>query len=311
MKKGSTSGVFILLLLFIILGISLYFLYLNFPREPVVLKEIVNPGNEEIIEYSSSEQFYKSMRYKDKSISYFISPSCDEEKRQDMVDAFLILEEKTILDFVLDSENAEINVLCSDVAPEVGQEDYFVAGEGGPSEIINSTLYSVILKGKISLFRNDRCDKSKVAVHELLHALGFNHNQNPKSILYPTLNCEQEIDEETLRDIDKLYSVEPKPDFEIFKVEASKGGRYLNFDIEVINQGLVDADNVKLTVYSRDRKVEDFELNEIKIGARKILNVNNLKLPFSDKKVKFVIDDENDIPELFENNNVVELVLDS
>ena len=33
------------------------------------------------------------------------------------------------------------------------EEGFFVAGEGGPSEVINTSLYGVIFKGKVSFFR--------------------------------------------------------------------------------------------------------------------------------------------------------------
>jgi hypothetical protein len=312
-KKGSTFGVLVLIVLIVVLGALIYLLYLNWPREPVEFKQVIQQdGVDEGIEYSSSKQFYDSMRYKDKAITYYISSSCDDDKRNSMVDAFSILQEKTILSFIPVQENQDIHILCSDVGPEAGQEDYFVAGEGGPSRIINSTLYSVILSGKIALFREDSCPETKIAVHELLHALGFDHNDNPRSILYPTLECDQEIDNEIIDDINRLYSVNPKADFKFFKVDASKGGRYLNFEVEVLNQGIIDGENVMMTIYQGEKKVDDFVLGSIEVGARKILTVENLKLPnLSGNEISFLVDDGNDIEELFENNNRVDLVLSS
>jgi hypothetical protein len=307
-NRGSTFGVLILVLLVVMLVGLLYLLYLNWPSEPIVLTKVNNQKNEEI-QYSSSNQFYESMRYKDRIIRYNIASSCGEDRTESMLEAFSALENVTVLKFIQDQVNPELNILCSDVSPEAGQEDYFVAGEGGPSEVVNTSLYSVILGGKIALYRPDRCPESKIAVHELLHALGFDHNDNPDSILYPTLDCSQKIDEEIINDINRLYSWDSLPDLSVFSINASKGGRYLNFIVEVLNQGLVDVSNSSMTVYAGDKKVKDFDLEEIKIGARKILTVENLKLPLSSSQVSFVVDDSNVIPELFEGNNQVDLVL--
>ncbi|MDP4039500.1 MAG: CARDB domain-containing protein [Candidatus Pacearchaeota archaeon] len=307
-KKGSTFGVLIMMFLLVILGFLLYFLYLNLPGKEAVGFEQVVGNVETIIVGGVSEQFYENMRYRDKKISYVISENCGEKKRVSMEEAFSKLEDLTVLEF-FPSDNPELSILCEDLAPEAGHEDYFVAGEGGPSEVINGTLYSVILSGEIALFREERCSESKIAVHELLHALGFNHNGNPNSILYPTLDCNQKIDDEIINDINRLYSFASLPDLKIHTVNATKAGRYLNFYIEVLNQGLWDAYDADLTIKVDGKEVQDFHLETIKIGARKILSVENLKISGSAERITFVIDNKNMIDEIFENNNDADLIL--
>ncbi len=313
MNKGGCvlSGI-ILLLLLAMLGASLYYLYINLPAEEIKYtfgdKNINNNGVIENLVYDSSQQFYKNMRYKSNRISYKIESACDEKKAESIKDAFSILESKTILEFY-PSDTPDIRILCSDIAPEAGQKNHFVAGEGGPSEILNTSLYSVILEGKISLFRDENCRDTKIAVHELLHALGFDHNNNPKSILYPTLNCEQTIDEDIISNINKLYTPASAPDLKIVYVNATKSGKYLNFYIEVINQGLQDASGVSLSIYSNDELATDYDLDEIDIGVKKILSVENLKISRSSEEISFVVDENNLVSEIFENNNRVELRL--
>ena len=316
MKK--TGGVFaniMLLILLILLAGASYFLYLNWPRTPIALQQTNTQGSVHASDlpanYSSvSKQFYPNMRYTDRHISYSISSVCDDSRKSSMEEAFVTIADLTTLTFYpAPASTAQINVLCSDVAPEANEKDHFVAGEGGPSEVLNSSLYSVILKGKIALYRPDKCHSSKIAIHELLHALGFDHNRNPKSIMYPTLSCDQEIDPQLITDIKNLYATDALPELSVYDVKASKGGKYLNFDISVMNGGLVDASAVTLSVYADTTFIKDFELSTIEIGARKILNVENLKIPASATKISFVVDKNNDIPELIEDNNKEILVL--
>lgn len=222
---------------------------------------------------------------------------------------FSTLEDKTSLSFV-SSPSPELEISCSDVQRSSANKGYFIAGEGGPTEVINTTLYGVILSAKVSFFREDKCEEPKVAMHEILHALGFDHNNNPGSILYPTLDCAQELDESIIEDLNTIYSVDSKPDLKITSVEASVSGRYLNFELEAINQGLVDAENVYLEVYSDNKLIKSFDLNDINIGIRKTLSVGNLSTGFFSRgidELTFVLDPKNDLDEIFEDNNQISL----
>ena len=111
---------------------------------------------------------------------------------------------------------------CSDITPEPTQKDHFVAGEGGPTLVINTTVYAIILEGKIALYRHEICDEPQIALHELLHALGFDHNSNSKSIMYPITNCAQELDDYIVQTINQLYSVPSRGDLLIEEIDANK-----------------------------------------------------------------------------------------
>ncbi len=300
--------VIVLLLLFFVLGFGTYILWLNLPGKSVEYQPYAT-------DYSGMEgngiQFYPNMRYKDRVISYYIEPSCSDKKKLDVEESFSFLSVNTILRFTHGlSNDAEIKVLCSNIAPTAQEAGHFVAGEGGPSEVINASVYSVILSGKVSLYRDDKCGEPKVALHEILHALGFDHNYtSSKSIMYPTTQCDQTIDKYIIDKINSLYSVDSKTDLAIEKVNANKTGRYLSFEIVVINIGLKDALDSTLNVIADGENVKDFNLGKIDIGTKKVLTVQNIKIPSNSEKIRFEIKNTQD--EVSFDNNVVEVGLTS
>lgn len=307
----------ILLVLVGLLGTSLGILWVNLPTEITPYTEIgSHNGNDfQNPKYAQSKQFYQNMRFPDKQITYQIESACPQSKRDQALEAMQILEGKTPLTFTPSSTNPRINIVCSELAPDPEKENYFIAGEGGPTQIINTTLFAVILKGKISLYREEKCDTSHIAVHELLHVLGFDHNNNKLSILYPTLDCDQTIDDSLIADIKSLYSTPSLADLKITGLTATKEGKYLNFKIKIINQGLKEVSNTDLKIYADGKIVkfsaddESYALNELEIGTTKTLEVSNLIIPRFSKNIRFVVDEKNLIPEISETNNVKELVL--
>jgi len=307
-KAGFFNNLLIILMLGALVAAG-YYLYINFPREAIQLITQRTPDIQ-VNNTLPSKQFYDNMRYSDRIITYHISESCPESKSDRMKEALDTIEAKTIISFIsTEKENAQIKILCSDISPDADEANHFVAGEGGPSKVLNSTLYSVIIEGKVALYREGSCDNSNVEIHEVLHALGFDHNNNPKSILYPTLKCDQQIDQEIIDSINELYETESLPDLVFDEVSANKSGRYLNFHIEVLNRGLKEAKSVEVGIYAGNTLVDSFDLKDITIGAKKIIDVQNLKVPFNAEKIDFVIDHESEIPEISEDNNKVVLTI--
>lgn len=305
-KKGLFAAFFVILFL-IAIGYAGYYLYQNIPRHTV---NLVTTNSEQITTTNTlpSKQFYENMRYPSNIINYHMAETCPENKASRMQEAFETLENLTVLEFNPVSESdAALRILCSDISPEAEEKDHFVAGEGGPSRVINSTLYSVILDGKVALYREGNCKNANVAIHELLHALGFDHNNDKKSILYPILICDQKIDQEIIDSINELYSVDSAPDLLFSELTASKSGRYVNFHMEVLNRGLVPAKEVFVGLYADDEFVEEFELDVVSVGGKKIIDVENLKVPLNAKSLEFVIDYQNQITEIFEENNRIKL----
>ncbi|HLF53742.1 MAG TPA: matrixin family metalloprotease, partial [Candidatus Nanoarchaeia archaeon] len=253
-------------------------------------------------------QFYPNMRYKDKRISYSLESVCSQKKWENVEEAFSILTERTILSFYHSSDNPEITVLCSEVSPKSEEKGHFVAGEGGPSEIINTTNFAVILNGRISLYRDEKCDEPNIAIHEILHALGFDHYNNPKSILYPVTGCNQEIDSEIISDINRLYSLDSLPDLTIESLNANRTGRYLNFDINISNIGLAESVGARLNIYKDSDRIANFTLGDLDVGVKRLLFVQNLRIPGGSDNLLFEVESD-DSGELSFANNRAEISL--
>ena len=292
----------IILLLFAVLGFGGYLFLTNLPSEPVEYDEFY--ANISAGVTFTGDQFYPNMRYRSREISYSIEDVCSVKKADDVKKAFEILEDATSLSFY-PSRDAEIQILCSEIAPEPTEKGHFVAGEGGPSEVINSTNFNVILSGKVSLFRNDKCETPQIALHEILHALGFDHNNNSQSIMFPVTNCNQELDEYIVKDINEIYSIDSKADIAIEKVSADKAGRYIDFEITISNFGLQDVRNSTLAVFADSEKIKDFDIGALEIGTKRILTVKNVRVPRTFSNIIFEV--QTDDGEISKENNLAEI----
>ncbi len=254
-------------------------------------------------EFSQSKQFYPNLRFKDRVISYSFDPRCTDGKKQQIAEAFVLFEEETIVEFVPTLSEPDLFIACSELAPEPESEGHFVAGEGGPTKILNGSLYTIILEGKISLYEDEECGKPHIAVHELLHVFGFDHNSDPQSILYPTLDCDQVYNEYFFESINDLYEADSLPELVPQNIELEKTGRYIQFTIEVANEGLDIAPNVELTLIVDGAVADTFQLGDIDVGTKKIFRVENFRVARGARTVEFKVDTGNKIRELSEANN--------
>ncbi len=294
------------ILLCVVLSAGLYVLWLNFPHETRNYDPFI--ANVTYLLPTTSSQFYPNLRYPDRNIGYFIEAACLDKKEQEIKQAFRLIENFTVLRFHT-SPNATLRILCSKIAPEPKTEGHFVAGEGGPTEIINTSRYAVILAGKVSLYRPEKCQQPNIAIHEIFHALGFDHTSDKKSIMYPITECSQQIGENLTAQINELYRTDSLSDITIERLSANMTGNYLNFEIIVTNSGLRDVANSSVSVVAKSKLIKKFSLEEISIGQKKTLYVKNLRMPRDAENITFMADNLDQTPELDYENNKITLEL--
>ncbi len=294
----------ILLILILLIGIGIYE---NISAETQVFSPVEYYEN---VSYSAGElQFYPDMRFKDLPITYRIDFSCSNKKIKRVKQAFSEISKKTIISFTETQKDGDIFVSCNESHNQ--QPDgrgMFIAGEGGPLDILRTGLFYLIRGSKVLLFTSAECDKPNVEIHEILHALGFGHSNNKKSIMYPVVDCKQYITPEIINELNRLYSFPSLPDLKLQEITAIKKGRYLDFNLTVKNQGLKHVDKALVSIYSKDERIYLFDLNNITVGGSMISRVWNLRLPSRKiRSLSFIVDYKNEIREINESNNRLDL----
>jgi len=305
----------IIVVIVVLIGLilSLFLFYQNIPRDPIALKASeVKPDPIGLVNYGAVPVFSENLRFNHNMISYFIDDECSDVRKKAMVRAFTLFANKMkIISFYEVGADADIDVGCSDDYIPI-DDRLFAAGEGGPSRIINTSIFKTIEKGKISLYNDPRCDYPIVEVHELGHVFGFDHSPDPKNIMYNVSECDQVISDDMIKLINELYSIEALADASIKDVKAIKKGRYLDFNITVLNEGLIGIDSIGLTIVADGESVQEVELGEIGIGYGRTLRVTNVKLPsVSVDQIDFIVDRYDDVSELSKDNNVVQMIVSS
>lgn len=312
-KRGITLlNVFLLFLLIISLGIflgALYFLYLNTPGEPQSL-DIQTTTFEN---FSDTIQFYPNMKFNHNQISFTINPNCNQEQQKKMVAALGELSNK--VNSIIFKEvlmDPDIEITCSPETEESNiNKNYFIAGEGGAKEIVQTGRYNIITNGLILLYQNQKksieCNSPNTEIHEIIHVFGFGHSDNKNSLMYPILeSCEQKLDESIIEELNRLYSEENLPDLYFEEAKATRKGRYLDFNITIKNSGAIDAKDNNLVILDQGEVVETRPLGEIKYGAGIFLETENLRLiNRNSNEIQFIIDYNNMIKEIDKMNNKI------
>ncbi len=300
-----------LLILMILLILSLYVIYTNIPGEPEYLNVNIQkiPKNIET-KLSNAQQFYNNMKFNHNDISYIVNNDCDEEQRKRMERAFKELSDMVgKITFYSTGFSPDIEVSCSNDRGENVEKNYFVAGEGGAKEIIETGRYYIITNGIIFLYEGNKkwikCPHPNIEMHELLHVFGFDHSDDKKSLMYSYLtSCDQVLDDSIVNELKRLYSEDNLPELYFENFTSIKKGRYLDFNFTIKNSGSVDSGNIILTIMEDDDVLEVRDLGVINFGAGVFLQTTNLRLnQRNPDQIRFIIDRENSIEEINEANN--------
>ncbi len=313
-KEGGLNIIFYGIIILVIIGLIVflgYYIYLNAPRDAQQLEVITNPNFEEPI-ISNVNQFYPNMKFNHNNIGYFIDGSCDENKKERMIQAFKELnKEVPLLTFVPLTRSPDIEISCDENKGKKIDEKHFVAGEGGAKEIIQTDRYNIITEGVILLYDNSKlrvktCDYPNVELHELLHVFGFDHSEDKGNIMYPFIeSCNQILDQSIIDQLNQLYSEENLPDLYFDKLEVVKKGRYIDFNLTIKNSGSIKSEEVSLTILDGENIIHERDMGEIEFGAGVTLSTTNLKLKrLNPDQIRFIIDKEDSVREIDETNNV-------
>jgi hypothetical protein len=102
-----------------------------------------------------------------------------------------------------------------------------------------------------------------------------------------------------------LYTIKNLPELYFSDINVTKHGNYLDFEVKIKNEGLVQANNITLEIGSlpSNKKIDKFDIGSINYGEGKYLSVENLKIPLRTKGIKFEI--INGI-EIDNSNNIIE-----
>jgi len=266
----------IILLLVIVSGFFFIATYGNLKIEEKQF--FTQTNNEQYINATNQlSMFLPNMRFDTNSISYsFIE--CDRNSQDRMKLAFQIISDETKDIIFYENQFPKIAIYCAQQKDEQRNTTY-VAGEGGPNKVIISDLYPLIVDGKIYLYKQvnkKNCEYPIVELHELMHVFGFDHINKTNEILYPYVNCDQRITSDIIDELKRLYSEKPKADLTLQNLSALMHGSYLDFNITILNRGLISTTNISLLISGPSSPIETLKVDSLSPGVSQIITVKNI-----------------------------------
>jgi hypothetical protein len=191
---------------------------------------------------------------------------------------FQIISEETQTVYFYESALPKIVIYCSEQKGEERESSY-VAGEGGPNKVILLDLYPLIVDGKIYLYSQEKknnCEYPVVEIHELMHVFGFDHINKTNEVLYPYVNCEQRLTEDIVNELKRIYTEKPKADLILKNLSVMTHEMYLDFNLTILNRGLIVSQNVSLLITSPEKTVYTSPIEDLQPGISQTINVKNI-----------------------------------
>lgn len=311
MGVGSFLGIILIIAGLGFIAYNLYEqdFYLNQTAENLSIASYNSGTDYRVNENSAAVQFESNMRFAKRDLGYFIDFSCDSNKIKRFQEALEIITEQTgiITFYPIEESKADILVGCSEDSYEQ-EKNVFISGEGGPTSYLNLSFYPMVIKGKVLLYNQDTCDYPVTEIHELFHVFGFEHINDPKLIMYPYVDCNQKINPDVITELIKLYSIESLPELYFENVSATKRGVYLDFHVQINNEGLIDSENTTMNIFADNKKIKTIEFDKIEVGVSQVYSIENLLLPSKNvNQIKFVVASNSE--EYNPENNIIELSL--
>jgi len=290
---------FKIILVFTIILISLLFFYLS----PFSLIQFTTRSSNYNFSLGGNTdmQYYPNMRFSSSNISYKIF-GCTLQKENDMKYAFELMEEITNLKFNSVFFNEDILITCDE--KNRYSNGLFIAGEGGPTNITVARNFNVITKGEILLIKDSNCPKPNVAIHELLHVLGFKHSDNPQNIMYNITHCDQTVSEDVSQLINEIYSIPSHSDLILENVSGIIKGRFLEINFSVFNGGLNNAEESNVTISIGNKTISDTGILPLQIGYGRFVSIKNIWVPQTNI-IELIVKINSNFEEISKENNKI------
>lgn len=212
--------------------------------------------------------------------------------------------------FVPDAADGKVNVQCDRQLPTQDQGQMIVEtlGETRP-QVINTGLYNLTVSAEVSIqLHQFTCHEPIVFIHELGHVLGLAHDNDTDSVMFAYEHCDQKITPDTVSTLEQLYSSPALPDLYLTDVNATTHGVYADFNLTVLNQGLIDSPTTTAVITDGSTQIYSFDVPILKPGSGWYFTVTNVLVQTGFKNATVTVDPANELQELSKSNNAVHLV---